>query len=116
MKREISNIIDWCIERYLQVQQIAGLLGIVNLFLLLNLNFPLKTNNFAVVFIFFSLIIAGWFVDTKLNFRRRSFRSHATNNPFWTETMERLKRIEKSCEDIHCQCIDIGKRKTSVNG
>ena len=90
----LSGIYSWGVNRYLQIQQVAGLLAIINFFMIFHLTFGIS-DPFLFGAVILVIGIGGYVLDVWLDFRGKTFGSHAKKNPWARDVTRRLMGIEK---------------------
>ena len=98
MPKTLNKMYAWGINRYLQIQQVAGLLAIINFFMIFHLTFGVN-DPVLIIFIFAVIGIGAYILDGKLDFRGKTFGSHAKKNPWARDVTRRLAGIEEMLKD-----------------
>lgn len=99
MKEKFNKIADWTVRRYLQVQQVSALLGLINFFLIFRLSFGMERIEYLII-VAIIIFVVGWFMDVHLKFRKRVSGYQVDHNPPWVEQYKRIKRMEKDIISI----------------
>lgn len=91
MKKKERN---WFIERIVEVQQVIGLFGIINFFLLIRLSIG-EFDPLIMIIVILAVIIFSWFMDKKIRLRSKIISSHAKENELIIEILETVKELKR---------------------
>ncbi len=97
----LNKVADWLTRRYLQTQQIQGLLGLINFLLILRLSFDSQISSYIFLpLVFMLVLVAGYITDIHFKLRKRTSKYAVDHNPPWMEQYHRIIRIEKNIEEL----------------
>ena len=113
MRKTVSMVYEWGVNRYLQVQQVVGLLGIINFFMIFYLAFGIS-DPLLIGAAILGIGVGAYVLDGRMDFRGKTFGSHSKKNPWARDVTRRLVGIEKTLKKERGDVTDRLKRIEEV--